>query len=56
MNGVGPTFVRTDLTTALFANADFNETIKWYTPMGKEAEPADIAPRGAVHGVTRERG
>lgn len=43
VNGVGPTYVRTDLTTALFADAEVYETIKWHTPMGKEAEPADIA-------------
>ena len=43
VNGVAPTFVRTDLTTALFADARFREAIEWRTPMGREAEPADVA-------------
>ena len=43
VNGVGPTYVRTDLTTTLFADAEAYEAIKWHTPMGREAEPADVA-------------
>ncbi len=43
VNGVGPTFVRTDLTTGMFADAGFREAIEWFTPMGREAEPADVA-------------
>ena len=43
VNGVAPTYVRTDLAEPLFANPETYEEIKWYTPMGKEAEAADIA-------------
>lgn len=43
VNAVGPTYVRTDLTTGLFSNSETYEEIKWFTPLGKEAEPADIA-------------
>jgi len=43
VNAIGPTFVRTNLAEALFTNPETYEQIKWFTPMGKEAEPADIA-------------
>ena len=43
VNAVGPTYVRTNLAEPLFANPKTYAEIKWYTPMGKEAEPADIA-------------
>ena len=43
VNAVGPTFVRTSLAEPLFANPETYEEIKWFTPMGKEAHPADIA-------------
>jgi len=43
VNGVGPTYVRTSLAEPLFANPETYDEIKWYTPMGKEAAPADIA-------------
>jgi NAD(P)-dependent dehydrogenase (short-subunit alcohol dehydrogenase family) len=43
VNAVGPTWVRTNLAESLFANPDTYEEIKWFTPMGKEARPADIA-------------
>ena len=43
VNAVGPTYVRTNLAEPLFANPETYEEIKWFTPMGKEAQPADIA-------------
>ena len=43
VNAVGPTFVRTNLAESLFANPETYEQIKWFTPMGKVAEPTDIA-------------
>ena len=43
VNAVGPTFVRTKLAEPLFSNPEAYAAIQWFTPMGKEAEPADIA-------------
>jgi NAD(P)-dependent dehydrogenase (short-subunit alcohol dehydrogenase family) len=43
VNAVGPTYVRTNLTTGLFASQETVRDIAWFTPMGREAEPEDIA-------------
>ena len=43
VNAVGPTYVRTSLAEPLFANPETYAQIQWYTPMGKEAEPEDVA-------------
>lgn len=43
VNAVAPTFVRTNLTEGLLAKPDVLATILAATPMGRVAEPAEIA-------------
>ena len=43
VNSVAPTYVRTPLTEAIFANPDFLENVLSKTPNGKLATPQDIA-------------
>jgi NAD(P)-dependent dehydrogenase (short-subunit alcohol dehydrogenase family) len=43
VNAVAPTFVRTELTTPIFANAEKLEIVMGHTPLGRLPEPADIA-------------
>ena len=43
VNAVAPTFVRTDLTTPIFANAELTSRVMQHTPLGRLPEPAEIA-------------
>ncbi|HJV10766.1 MAG TPA: SDR family NAD(P)-dependent oxidoreductase [Burkholderiales bacterium] len=43
VNAVAPTYVRTDLTTVIFANAEMMKTVMAHTPLGRFPEPRDIA-------------
>lgn len=43
VNAVAPTYVRTDLTTVIFSNAEMMKTVMAHTPLGRFPEPRDIA-------------
>lgn len=43
VNAVAPTFVRTDLTTPIFADADRLRAVMEHTPLGRLPAPDDIA-------------
>ena len=43
VNAVAPTFVRTDLTTPIFSNAELTARVMQHTPLGRLPEPAEIA-------------
>jgi NAD(P)-dependent dehydrogenase (short-subunit alcohol dehydrogenase family) len=43
VNAVAPTYVRTDLTTPIFANPELLKTVMGHTPLGRLPEPEDIA-------------
>jgi NAD(P)-dependent dehydrogenase (short-subunit alcohol dehydrogenase family) len=43
VNAVAPTFVRTDLTVAIFANPAVLERVMAHTPLGRLPEPDEIA-------------
>lgn len=43
VNAIGPGFTRTELTSALWQDPDFNQWIETRTPMARWAEPEDIA-------------
>ncbi len=43
VNAVAPTYVRTDLTTVIFSNAEMMKTVMAHTPLGRFPEPHDIA-------------
>ena len=43
VNAVAPTYVRTDLTTVIFSNAEMMKTVMAHTPLGRFPEPKDIA-------------
>ena len=43
VNAVAPTYVRTDLTTVIFSNAEMMKTVVAHTPLGRFPEPRDIA-------------
>jgi NAD(P)-dependent dehydrogenase (short-subunit alcohol dehydrogenase family) len=43
VNAVAPTYVRTDLTTVIFSNAEMMTTVMAHTPLGRFPEPRDIA-------------
>ena len=43
VNAVAPTYVRTDLTTPIFANPEVLRTVMGHTPLGRLPEPGDIA-------------
>jgi NAD(P)-dependent dehydrogenase (short-subunit alcohol dehydrogenase family) len=42
VNAVAPTYVRTDLTTPIFANPELLKTVMGHTPLGRLPEPEDI--------------
>jgi NAD(P)-dependent dehydrogenase (short-subunit alcohol dehydrogenase family) len=43
VNAVAPTFVRTDLTTPIFASAELTHRVMQHTPLGRLPEPEEIA-------------
>ena len=43
VNAVAPTFVRTDLTTPIFASAELTSRVMQHTPLGRLPEPDEIA-------------
>jgi len=43
VNAVAPTFVRTDLTTPIFSNAENLKIVMGHTPLGRLPDPEDIA-------------
>jgi NAD(P)-dependent dehydrogenase (short-subunit alcohol dehydrogenase family) len=43
VNAVAPTYVRTDLTTPIFANPELLKTVMGHNPLGRLPEPEDIA-------------
>ena len=43
VNAVAPTYVRTDLTTVIFSNAEMMKTVLAHTPLGRFPEPEEIA-------------
>ena len=43
VNAVAPSYVRTDLTTPIFANPELLKTVMGHTPLGRLPEPEDIA-------------
>ncbi len=43
VTAVAPTYVRTDLTTVIFSNAEMMKTVMAHTPLGRFPEPRDIA-------------
>ncbi len=43
VNAVAPTFVKTDLTVAVFSNPDVLNTVMQHTPLGRLPEVEDIA-------------
>jgi NAD(P)-dependent dehydrogenase (short-subunit alcohol dehydrogenase family) len=43
VNAVAPTFVRTDMTTAIFSNPDVLNTVMQHTPLGRLPEADDVA-------------
>ena len=43
VNAVAPTYVNTDMTTAIFSNPELLETVMHHTPLGRLPEPDDIA-------------
>jgi NAD(P)-dependent dehydrogenase (short-subunit alcohol dehydrogenase family) len=43
VNAVAPTYVRTDLTTPIFANPALLKTVMGHNPLGRLPEPQDIA-------------
>jgi len=43
VNAVAPTYVRTDLTAAIFSNPETMKTVMAHTPLGRFPEPEDIA-------------
>jgi len=43
VNAVAPTYVRTDLTTPIFANPELLKTVMGHNPLGRLPEPQDIA-------------
>jgi NAD(P)-dependent dehydrogenase (short-subunit alcohol dehydrogenase family) len=43
VNAVAPTFVRTDMTEAIFANADVLNTVMEHSPLGRLPDPDDVA-------------
>jgi NAD(P)-dependent dehydrogenase (short-subunit alcohol dehydrogenase family) len=43
VNAVAPTFVKTDLTVAVFSNPDVLKTVMQHTPLGRLPEVEDVA-------------
>jgi NAD(P)-dependent dehydrogenase (short-subunit alcohol dehydrogenase family) len=43
VNAVAPTFVSTDMTTAIFSNPDVLSTVMQHTPLGRLPEADDVA-------------
>src|ERR1041385_6856493 len=43
VNAVAPTFVRTELTTPIFSNAELTARVMQHTPLGRLPEPQEIA-------------
>jgi NAD(P)-dependent dehydrogenase (short-subunit alcohol dehydrogenase family) len=43
VNAVAPTYVRTDLTTAIFSSPEMTKTVMAHTPLGRLPETGDIA-------------
>jgi NAD(P)-dependent dehydrogenase (short-subunit alcohol dehydrogenase family) len=43
VNAVAPTFVNTDMTTAIFSNPDVLATVMQHTPLGRLPLPDDVA-------------
>ena len=43
VNAVAPTFVRTDLTTPIFSNAELTARVMQHTPLGRLPETTEIA-------------
>jgi NAD(P)-dependent dehydrogenase (short-subunit alcohol dehydrogenase family) len=43
VNAVAPTYVNTDLTTAIFSNPDLLDVVMQHTPLGRLPEAADVA-------------
>lgn len=43
VNAVAPTFVRTDMTTAVFSNPETLKTVMQHTPLGRLPEADDVA-------------
>jgi len=43
VNAVAPTFVRTDMTTAIFSNPDVLDHVMQHTPLGRLPEADDVA-------------
>lgn len=43
VNAVAPTYVRTDLTEAIFSNPDLLNTVMQHTPLGRLPEADDVA-------------
>ena len=61
VNAVAPTFVRTEFTTPIFANAELTARVMQHTPLGRLPEPDEIAaaivylcsaPARCITGVT----
>jgi len=42
VNAIGPGFIQTDLTRALWEDADFDKWVKWKTPWKRWGNPEDI--------------
>jgi gluconate 5-dehydrogenase len=42
VNAVGPGFIQTDLTRALWKKEEFNTWLKWKTPLGRWGNPEDL--------------
>jgi gluconate 5-dehydrogenase len=42
VNAIGPGFIQTDLTRALWENEEFNKWLKWKTPWGRWGNPEDL--------------
>jgi NAD(P)-dependent dehydrogenase (short-subunit alcohol dehydrogenase family) len=43
VNAVAPTFVKTDMTTAIFSNPDMLRTVMQHTPLGRLPDADDVA-------------
>jgi NAD(P)-dependent dehydrogenase (short-subunit alcohol dehydrogenase family) len=43
VNAVAPTFVKTEMTTAVFSTPDVLNTVMQHTPLGRLPEPDDVA-------------
>ncbi|UCE55451.1 MAG: SDR family oxidoreductase [Desulfobacterales bacterium] len=42
VNAIGPGFIQTDLTRALWENEEFNKWLAWKTPWGRWGSPEDL--------------